>query len=157
MLLAALRARQDRVRRLGRDRRPHDTVVAPNGAEAEAAIGLDGVVRVQLSCGSVLDHVVLRSYVIGAVHMALGWVTSEGLAVDADGTIGDLTIRSFGVLRASDMPLVEVALHEGPGEPVNGSDAVFGRWRRPPGRSRAGPRTGPRPVAPGRGCATVKR
>ena len=72
-----------------------------------------------------LDAVVLRSYVIGAVHMALGWVTSEGLAVDADGTVGDLTVRSFGVLRATDMPPVEVTLHDGTGEPVNGSDAVF--------------------------------
>ena len=100
-------------------------VVSPDGAEAEASIGPDGVVRVQLRCGAVLDQVVLRSYVIGAAHMALGWVTSEGLAVDADGTVGDLTVRSFGVLRSSDMPLVEVTLHDDDGEPVNGSDAVF--------------------------------
>jgi len=59
------------------------------------------------------------------VHMALGWVTSEGLSVDADGTINDLTIRSFGVLRAGDMPHVEVVLHEEDTHPVNGSDAVF--------------------------------
>ena len=100
-------------------------VVSPEGAEAEASIGPDGVVRVQLRCGAVLDHIVLRSYAIGAAHMALGWVTSEGLAVSADGTVGDLTIRSFGVLRSSEMPLVEVTLHDGDGEPVNGSDAVF--------------------------------
>ena len=100
-------------------------VVSPDGAEAEASIGPDGVVRVQLRCGAVLDHVVLRSYAIGAAHMALGWVTSEGLAVDSDGTVGDLTVRSFGVLRSSEMPLVEVTLHDDDGEPVNGSDAVF--------------------------------
>ncbi len=47
-------------------------VVSPDGAEAEASIGPDGVVRVQLRCGAVLDHVVLRSYAIGAAHMALG-------------------------------------------------------------------------------------
>ncbi len=46
----------------------------------------------------------LRSYCIGAAHMALGWVRSEGLAVDADGVPLDLTIRSFGILRAVDMP-----------------------------------------------------
>ena len=40
-----------------------------------------------------LDEVVLRSYCIGAAHMALGWVASEGLAVDADGEPLDLTIR----------------------------------------------------------------
>lgn len=100
-------------------------VVSPAGAEAEAATGPDGVVRVQLACGPVLDEVVLRSYAIGAAHMALGWVTSEGLSVGVDGTVNDLTVRSFGVLRAADMPLVEVTLHDGDGEPVNGSDAVF--------------------------------
>jgi xanthine dehydrogenase small subunit len=122
VLLAALEARRGSVD--GADAHTA-TVVSPDGAEAEAAIGPDGVVRVQVRCGEVLDHVVLRSYVIGAVHMALGWVTSEGLAVDDDGTVGDLTVRSFGVLRASDMPLVEVTLHDDDREPVNGSDAVF--------------------------------
>ncbi|HEY6533311.1 MAG TPA: 2Fe-2S iron-sulfur cluster-binding protein [Acidimicrobiales bacterium] len=101
------------------------TVASPSGAEARASIGHDGVVRVEVTCGPVLDPVVLRSYAIGATHMALGWVTSEGLAVAEDGTIGDLTVRSFGVLRAADTPFVEVSLREGHGEPVNGSDAVF--------------------------------
>src|SRR5690606_31760914 len=59
-------------------------------------------------------------------HMALGWVTSEGLAVDDEGRVHDLTIRSFGILRAVDMPPVEVALDRAAsGPPVNGSDAVF--------------------------------
>jgi xanthine dehydrogenase small subunit len=101
------------------------TVLAPNGSRAGAAIGSDGVLRVSVRCGRLLDPVVLRSYVIGAAHMAMGWVRSEGLAVDADGIIGDLTIRSFGVLRSADMPLVEVTLLEEDAEPVNGSDAVF--------------------------------
>ena len=72
-----------------------------------------------------LDEVVLRSYCIGAAHMALGWVTSEGLAVDEAGEVHDLTIRSFGVLRAVDTPPVEVTVDDDGGEPVNGSDAVF--------------------------------
>ena len=100
-------------------------VASPTGAEAVAAVGLDGVVRVEVRCGSVLDAVVLRSYVIGAVHQALGWVTSEGVAVADDGTVGDLTIRSFGILSAAEMPMVEVTLHDDGGEPTNGSDAVF--------------------------------
>jgi CO/xanthine dehydrogenase Mo-binding subunit len=68
---------------------------------------------------------VLRSYCTGAAHQGLGWVTSEGLAVDADGEPHDLTIRSFGVLRAVDMPPVHVEVEPDDGEPVNGSDAVF--------------------------------
>ena len=51
--------------------------------------------------------VVLRSYCIGAAHMALGWVTSEGIRVDETGEPRDLTIRSFGILRATEMPSVE--------------------------------------------------
>ncbi len=37
----------------------------------------------------------------------------------------DLTIRSFGILAARDMPHIEVALHPEDRWPVNGSDAVF--------------------------------
>jgi len=83
----------------------------------------------------VLDHTVLRSYCIGAAHMALGWVRTEGIAVDESGEIHDLTIRSFGVLRAADMPPVVVHIEDDDRPPVNGSDAVFAAvaaaaWRR---------------------------
>ena len=47
------------------------------------------------------------------------------LAVDSGGEVGDLTIRSFGILRAADMPHVEVDLVVSDVNPVNGSDAVF--------------------------------
>jgi predicted RNase H-like HicB family nuclease len=99
-------------------------VQSPSGAVAEADITADGV-RVRVSCGDPLDEVALRSYCIGATHMALGWVWSEGIAVDEAGEPHDLTIRSFGILRARDMPLVEVGIEQSDGEPVNGSDAVF--------------------------------
>ena len=56
----------------------------------------DHGVRVWVSCGEVLDEVVLRSYCIGAAHMALGWVTSEGIRVDDSGEPQDLTIRRSG-------------------------------------------------------------
>ena len=99
-------------------------VRGPSGAIAEAEIGPDRI-RVRVACGDPLDEVVLRSYCTGAAHMALGWVTSEGLAVDEDGAVHDLTIRSFGVLRAVDTPPIDIEIDPTPGEPVNGSDAVF--------------------------------
>ena len=102
-----------------------DTVRSPDGAEATAAIDRDGRVAVSVRCGRPLDAVVLRSYCIGAAHMALGWVRSEGIAVDDEGEPLDLTIRSFGILRAVDTPPIEVTIEEDDGEPVNGSDAVF--------------------------------
>ncbi|MBV9411809.1 MAG: molybdopterin-dependent oxidoreductase [Acidimicrobiia bacterium] len=99
-------------------------VRSPDGAVAEAEVAED-LVRVRLACGDPLDDITLRSYCIGATHMALGWVRSEGIAVDDDGVPQDLTIRSFGILRARDMPNVEVEIDRSGGEPVNGSDAVF--------------------------------
>ncbi len=104
---------------------PTWTVTAPNGATASVVIDADGSVAVRVRCGIALDPVVLRSYCIGAVHMALGWVRSEGLAVDEHGVPADLTIRSFGILRASDTPHIDVEIEDDDGEPVNGSDAVF--------------------------------
>lgn len=109
-----------------------DHVNSPEGAEAWASVS-DDLVRVRVRCGAVLDHVVLRSYCIGAAHMALGWVRSEGIAVNQAGDPVDLTIRSFGILRAVDMPAVEVELVDTGildsgklDQPsVNGSDAVF--------------------------------
>jgi CO/xanthine dehydrogenase Mo-binding subunit len=57
--------------------------------------------------------------------MAWSWLTSEAMLVDEDGTVHDLTVRSFGVLRAVDTPPIEVDLIDDDGPPVNGSDAVF--------------------------------
>jgi xanthine dehydrogenase small subunit len=103
-----------------------DVVRSPEGAEASAWLDEHGDVHVEVSCGEVLDAVVLRSYCIGAAHMALGWVRTEGMAVDELGTVGDLTIRSFGVLRAVDTPPIHVVVdHSATGPAVNGSDAVF--------------------------------
>jgi aerobic-type carbon monoxide dehydrogenase small subunit (CoxS/CutS family) len=99
-------------------------VIAPGGGRAEAEV-VDGRLRVRVAAGDVLDEIVLRSYAIGAAHMAYGWVTSEGLAVDDAGEVHDLTIRSFGVPRAIDTPPIDVEIAPTPGAPVNGSDAVF--------------------------------
>ena len=79
--------------------------------------------RVAVAAGDVLDEVVLRSYAIGAAHQALGWVRSEGVAVDADGAVRDLTIRSFGILAARAMPAVEVVVEAIPG-PAGGRRAM---------------------------------
>ena len=103
----------------------HDApVTAPNGSVAEAHVDGDGV-HVRVRAGTPLDDVVLRSYCIGAAHMALGWVTSEGLAVDESGDPLDLTIRSFGVLRAVDTPPITIDIDDDGSPPRNGSDAVF--------------------------------
>ena len=84
-------------------------------------------VEVRVAAGDPLDEVVLRSYAIGAAHMALGWVFTEGLAVDPEtGEVHDLTIRSFGVIRAKDTPPIDVSIVDEPGPALaRASDAVF--------------------------------
>jgi xanthine dehydrogenase small subunit len=105
---------------------------APGGALAGARVELDDAgalarVEVRVAAGDPLDEVVLRSYAVGAAHMALGWVLSEGIAVDpGTGEVQDLTIRSFGVIRAKDTPAIDVAVVADGGEPrPHASDAVF--------------------------------
>jgi hypothetical protein len=104
-------------------------VTLPGGGrariEVRAGDGGRGQVDVEVWAGEVLCAVTLRSYVLGAVHQALGLVWSEGIAVDEAGEPVDLTIRSFGILAAKDMPEVSVTLHQQDRWPVNGSDAVF--------------------------------
>ncbi len=101
-------------------------VVAPGGGRAVVRCGADGALAIDVEAGAVLDAVVLRSFVLGAAHQALGWVRSEGIAVDGDGVVHDLTVRSFGVLQARAVPPVDVRIVDAPEMPaVNGSDAVF--------------------------------
>jgi xanthine dehydrogenase small subunit len=104
-------------------------IEAPDGGRAAAVVDADGAIRVQVWAGDPLDEVVLRSYVVGAAHMALGWVTSESLALDHDGQVQDLTIRSFGVLRALDTPPIVVDIDGSAAEaaraPVNVSEVAF--------------------------------
>jgi len=100
-------------------------VVDPrHGGVAEAELR-DGRVRVRVEAGDPLDGVTLRSYCTGAAHMALSWVSSEGLAVDEAGEVHDLTIRSFGILRAVDTPPIDVEIGSSEGPPRRASDAVF--------------------------------
>ena len=98
---------------------------APDGGSATAEVRSDGTISVRARAGRPLDETVLRSYCTGAAHMAYSWVTSESLGVDPDGTVHDLTVRSFGIVGAAAMPRVEVEVIDGGREPVNGSDAVF--------------------------------
>jgi xanthine dehydrogenase small subunit len=105
----------------------HVTVPGGGSARVELRVGESsrGGLEVDVWAGEILCPVTLRSYALGAVHQALGMVWSEGIAVDPAGEPVDLTIRSFGILAARDMPAVTVRLHEEDGWPANGSDAVF--------------------------------
>ena len=100
-------------------------IAGPDGGSAAAAVEPDGTISVTVRAGRVLDETVLRSYCTGAAHMAYSWVTSESLGVGPDGVIHDLTVRSFGIVSAANMPAVRIEVVDDGADPVNGSDAVF--------------------------------
>jgi hypothetical protein len=100
-------------------------VTGPTGGRATATCRADGSIGIVVDAGPSLDEVVLRSYCIGAAHQALGLVRSEGIAVDDEGAVHDLTIRSFGILQARAMPRIDVTFDPHGDRPVNGTDAVF--------------------------------
>jgi hypothetical protein len=121
VVLAALQAQSDGSRGHG----VPVEVTGRSGGRARVTIEEGERVVVEVWAGEVLDETTLRSYCFGAVHQALGWVRSEGVAVDDDGLVQDLTVRSFGVLAARDVPQVTVTIHPSDLLSVNGSDAVF--------------------------------
>jgi hypothetical protein len=97
----------------------------PGGGSAWARVDGDGAIAVRVDAGDPLDEIALRSYCVGAAHQGASWVTSEAIAVDGDGVVHDLTIRSFGVLRAVDTPPIHVDVVGGEGPAVPVSDAAF--------------------------------
>lgn len=100
--------------------------VDDEGLEVESEVSASGI-RVRVGAGPALDETVLRSYCIGAAHMATSLVRSEALTVDEAGQVHDLTIRSFGILKASEMPPVQIEIVEGHDAPAHMgvSDRVF--------------------------------
>lgn len=100
------------------------SVSLESGAKAEVAIGDDGI-SVRVEAGNPLCEVTLRSYVMGAVHQAYGQVTSEGLAVDDEGQVHDLTIRSFGITTALQVPPISVTLVPSDAQAVAAGLAVY--------------------------------
>ncbi|MEI8049877.1 MAG: 2Fe-2S iron-sulfur cluster-binding protein [Actinomycetes bacterium] len=85
------------------------TVESPSGGRATVSIDDKGL-NVSVAAGDPLCPITLRSYAIGAAHQGLSLVRSEGIAVDTSGVIHDLTIRSFGILTASQTPPIAVTL-----------------------------------------------
>jgi xanthine dehydrogenase small subunit len=100
------------------------SVRTPNGASATVALR-DGALSVVLDAGDPLCLATTRSYAIGAVHQGYSMVTTEGIAVDDEGTPVDLTIRSFGVTTARLFPHVDVEVVDTNSPPLAVGTAVF--------------------------------
>lgn len=100
------------------------TVTVATGATASVRVDASSI-AVRVDAGDPLCATTLRSYVIGAVHQGYSMVTTEGVAVDADGSPVDLTIRSFGITPARALPRVDVSIVRSQAPAVAVGAAVF--------------------------------
>jgi CO/xanthine dehydrogenase Mo-binding subunit len=64
--------------------------------------------------GRAVNPTLCEGQIHGAVHMGLGYALSEDFPADVDGRPTNMTLRSLGIIRAKDMPPVDVMLVEEP-------------------------------------------
>ncbi len=64
--------------------------------------------------GRVVNPTLCEGQIEGAVHMGLGYALTEEFPSDEEGRPTNMTLRSLGILRAKDMPPVDVILVEEP-------------------------------------------
>ncbi|MCY4162928.1 MAG: molybdopterin-dependent oxidoreductase [bacterium] len=64
--------------------------------------------------GKAVNPLLCEGQIEGAVHMGLGYALSEDFPADSNGWPTNMTLRSLGILRAKDMPPVDVILVESP-------------------------------------------
>jgi xanthine dehydrogenase molybdenum-binding subunit len=64
--------------------------------------------------GRAVNPMLCEGQIEGSVHMGLGYALSEDFPSDADGRPTNMTLRSLGILRAKDVPPIDVVLVEVP-------------------------------------------
>ncbi len=64
--------------------------------------------------GKAMNPVLCEGQIEGAVHMGLGYALTEDFPADELGQPTNMTLRSLGILRAKDVPTIEVELVEVP-------------------------------------------
>jgi aldehyde oxidoreductase len=64
--------------------------------------------------GKAMNPMLCEGQIEGSVHMGLGYALSEEFPSDETGRPTNMTLRSLGILRAKDVPVIEVRLVEVP-------------------------------------------
>jgi xanthine dehydrogenase molybdenum-binding subunit len=64
--------------------------------------------------GRAVNPTLCTGQVVGAVHMGLGYALTEAFPADTDGRPTNMTLRSLDIIRAKDVPPIEVHLVEVP-------------------------------------------
>jgi xanthine dehydrogenase molybdenum-binding subunit len=76
-----------------------------------------GVIRTVVAAhdvGKAVNPLLCAGQIEGSIHMGLGYALSEDFPADAAGRPAHMTLRSLGILRAKDVPSIEVVLVESP-------------------------------------------
>ena len=82
-------------------------IADPESGDIEKVVAVHDV-------GRVVNPTLCEGQVQGAVHMGLGYALSEEFPTDDSGMPTNMTLRSLGILRAKDIPEIEVQLVEAP-------------------------------------------
>ena len=73
---------------------------------------IDKVVAVH-DVGRAVNPLLCEGQIQGAVHMGLGYALSEEFPCDDEGRPQNMTLRSLGIMRAKDVPTIEVDSRRG--------------------------------------------
>lgn len=82
-------------------------IATPDTGEIERVLAVHDV-------GKAINPTLCEGQVEGAVHMGLGYALTEEFPTDDEGRPTNTTLRSLGILRAKDIPEIEVTLIEAP-------------------------------------------
>ncbi|MFM8870388.1 MAG: molybdopterin cofactor-binding domain-containing protein [Actinomycetota bacterium] len=109
----------DWTQHLGEPGVDHPTIHSTFGYAAQLVVmdkstqNIDKVVAVH-DVGRAVNPTLCEGQVEGAVHMGLGYALTEDFPSDENGFPTNMTLRSLGILRAKDVPRIDVQLVECP-------------------------------------------
>ena len=97
----------------------HPVIHSTFGYAAQLVVMDPGSTRVERvvaahDVGRAVNPVLCEGQIEGAVHMGLGYALSENFPADETGMPTNMTLRSLGIIRAKDVPDIDVILVESP-------------------------------------------
>jgi xanthine dehydrogenase molybdenum-binding subunit len=109
----------DWTQHLGDPDHPNPTIHAAFGYATQLVVidrdsgDVERVVAIH-DVGKAVNPVLCEGQIEGSVHMGLGYALTEDFPSDATGFPTNMTLRSLGILRAKDVPAIDVHLVEVP-------------------------------------------
>ena len=109
----------DWTQHLGDPDHPNPTIHSAFGYAAQMVVMDPGTQKIERvlavhDVGRAVNPTLCEGQIEGAVHMGLGYALTEDFPSDENGFPTNMTLRSLGILRAKDMPPVDVRIVECP-------------------------------------------